>query len=535
MPASTPITRVTPGRSSVTERSARRSRSLERCLVARHRGHLGAALLDCDPRAFGDAPLSRRLLRLGTPAETHTNRSLQSLPSSWATAKTYRDGPLSAYVSAGSITPQPPSLSVSPSTLTFSAFTNGTLPAPASLNVSNLGGGNLAFATQSDAAWLKVTPTGGTAPQTLTVSVDQTGLNAGTFTGHVTVNAGSISGSPGTIPVTMTVSDPPPPPPPGSSHDWPMVDHDPMRSGNSPAETTLSTSNVPNLGQLWVTPVNGKVTAQPLYLANVMVNGQAHDVVIAATAQNSLYALDANTGGQLWRRDLPTQGSNCAISGGFGITGAPVVDRVHDRVYAVSDDGLLRSISLSSGVEAAPAVPVIDRPSTNKVWGGLNLVGGTLYVATASDGCDTAPWRGRVYKIDVSGTTPSVTKTWVVVSGIADPNGGGGIWGYGGVSVDTGTGNVFATPGADSNEVYSPFADRLVALDSNLNVLGSYAPFHPSSFPCVSAPCDVDFGATPAIFQPSGCPTLLAAGNKNGNLTSKRRAAWPGALHRSRS
>jgi|ERR1700674_4609165 len=30
--------------------------------------------------------------------------------------------------------------------------------------------------------------------------------------------------------------------------------------------------------------------------------------------------------------------------------------------------------------------------------------------------------------------------------------------------------------------------------------------------------CDVDFGATPIVFQAAGCPTMIAAGNKNGSL-----------------
>ena len=108
--------------------------------------------------------------------------------------------------------------------------------------------------------------------------------------------------------------------------------------------------------------------------------------------------------------------------------------------------------------------------------------------------------------------------TWDVVPGIPAPNGGGGIWGYGGVSVDPATGHVLVATGADSVEAYTLYADRLVSLDGSLNLLGSCEPFHPTSYPCSGDPCDVDFGATPTVFQPSGCPTLVAAGNKNGEL-----------------
>src|SRR5262249_6045836 len=59
---------------------------------------------------------------------------------------------------------------------------------------------------------------------------------------------------------------------------------------------------------------------------------------------------------------------------------------------------------------------------------------------------------------------------------------------------------------------------------------GSFEPTHPVTFPCNGAPCDVDFGATPLVFQPSGCPTLVAAGNKTGNLYLLRGADLASSL-----
>jgi outer membrane protein assembly factor BamB len=305
---------------------------------------------------------------------------------------------------------------------------------------------------------------------------------------------------------------------PPSPADWLQIEHDPARSGFASGEGTIGAANAPSLSQRWSTSVDGKVTAAPLYAAGVPVGGEPRDIVVAATSGNSIYALDAHTGAVLWRRNFGSQPDNCAIPGGFGISGAPAIDKDAERVYTISDDGDLHSLKLSSGTDAAPPLALIDGPGTNKVWGGLNLSGGTLYVATASDGCDSPPWRGRVYRVDVAGDEPSLLGTWDVVSSIAAPAGGGGIWGYGGVSVDPATGRVYATPGADSTEGYAPYADRMVALDADLDVLGSFEPPHESDFPCSGEPCDLDFGATPLVFTPSGCPTMVAAGNKDGNL-----------------
>jgi outer membrane protein assembly factor BamB len=442
-------------------------------------------------------------------SEGSSQSTLTSLPATWSTGTVYSDCPISAY---GSTLPTSnPTLSVSPASMAFNTTLGGADPASITVNVTNTGSGPLNFTAASDSAWLSVLPTSGTAPQALQVSASASGLGVGTYTGHVTVTSPSSQGSPVVLNASFTVAKP---------ADWLMVDHDPARTGNASDETIITPTNVGNLQLNWSVSVDGPVTGQPLFAGGVEIGGQSRNVLVVATGGNSIYAFDASTGAQLWKRNFGMQPANCAIPNGFGVTGAPLIDRNTGRVYTVSDDGKLRILSLSDGTEALTALTLISQPTTNKVWGGLNKVGNNIYVATASDGCDTTPWRGQVYKIDVS-ATPTLTGTFVVVPGIAAPNGGGGIWGYGGVSADLATGNVYAASGDDSNmptEGYTPFADRLIALDSNLNMLGSYLPTEPTQFPCSGAPCDLDFGATPLVFQPDGCSTMVTAGNKNGEL-----------------
>jgi hypothetical protein len=135
-------------------------------------------------------------------SETSASGTLTSLPGTWATGKAFNNAPLSGYASAAS----GPVLSLSATTMTFSGTVNGTNPAPGSFNVTNAGTGTLAFTTQSDAAWLTATPASGSAPQSVQVSTNITGLAAGTYTGHVTVTATGAQGSPATVTVTLTVS-----------------------------------------------------------------------------------------------------------------------------------------------------------------------------------------------------------------------------------------------------------------------------------------------------------------------------------------
>src|SRR5205085_3153293 len=54
----------------------------------------------------------------GSAAETSAQKPLSSLPSSWSTGSTYKDGPVSAYASTATA----PVLVVSPKSLSFSAL-----------------------------------------------------------------------------------------------------------------------------------------------------------------------------------------------------------------------------------------------------------------------------------------------------------------------------------------------------------------------------------------------------------------------------
>lgn len=452
----------------------------------------------------------------GTRSEASAQTNLAVLPATWTTGGVWASSPAAAYASAAAATQ--PVLSVSPSSLVFSALQGGPSPAPAPLTVTNTGSGTLNFTVGADQAWLSASPASGTAPpsQTVQVTATVTALAAGSYTGNVTLTAPGATNSPATIPVTFNVTAPNPPPPTGS--DWPTVDHDSPRSSNAAGESVITPASVVNLALKWAAPLDGKVTAQPLFVGAVLAGGSTRDVIVAATAGNSVYALDAGTGAQIWRRNFGAPDGAGVIPGGFGIAAAPFVDRTAGRIYAVSQDGILRTLSLADGTDASPALTlIVDHTATNKVWGGLNLVGGNLYIGTASDGNDTIPWQGRIFRVDVSGQNPVLAGTFVVVPTASAPHGGGGVWGYGGVAVDPATGRVYAATGATDSlpEGYTPYAGSMIALGSNLDLLGYYQPTPPG---CQTAQCDWDFGATPIVYQPPGCPTLVAALKKDGYL-----------------
>lgn len=153
--------------------------------------------------ASGTAPQSLQVSATlgGLTAGTYTGHISVSATSA-------QNSPASITVIFNVAAPTPsPSLSVSPTSLSFSQ-TQGSLNtlAASSIVVTNAGGGTLTFTASSDSTFLTVSPTSGTAPQSLQVSTAIGSLLPGTYTGHITVSATGVQGSPAVIPVTFIVS-----------------------------------------------------------------------------------------------------------------------------------------------------------------------------------------------------------------------------------------------------------------------------------------------------------------------------------------
>lgn len=265
----------------------------------------------------------------------------------------------------------------------------------------------------------------------------------------------------------------------------------------------------------WSVPVGGMLTAQPLYVPAVVVQGRSRPLLFVASSDNSVTAIDAARGAVVWRRSLgATKPQVCGGTG--GIESSPAVDLAQGRLYVIGADGHLRALALATG-KPVPGldVQIIKRTDVETVWGALRISRTTVYVPVAS-WCDKpdaqGAWNGRL--VAVSTVTGHVTATFDVVPG---PDNGGGIWGPGGVSIDPRDGSIWtATANAvdyqDGDLVENAgLAERVVHLTPGLKVLGSVA--QPDSNPSVLG--DQGFGATPMLFQPPGCPPLLAVNSKS--------------------
>jgi trimeric autotransporter adhesin len=111
----------------------------------------------------------------------------------------------------------PITITATPAALSFSAILNASAPAAQTVQVGASGASaGFAFTTSVTTAaggnWLSVTPTSGTEPGSLSVSVNPTGLAAGTYTGTIAISSTSQNGAtPATVNVSLSVSAAPTP------------------------------------------------------------------------------------------------------------------------------------------------------------------------------------------------------------------------------------------------------------------------------------------------------------------------------------
>jgi len=301
--------------------------------------------------------------------------------------------------------------------------------------------------------------------------------------------------------------------------------NDMARTGVQPRETVLTPASVSSqqFGKVFSYAVIGDVYAQPLYLSQyTMADGLAHNVLIVATAQDYIYAFDADGNnpaqGYLWRQTLLGPGETWAsasdvntvdINPNIGIIGTPVIDRTSGTIYVVAkskiSDGMstafyqrLHALNVADGSEKlnGPTVIAASVPGTadngtavafdsflQNQRAALLLAptpgvgsGTSVVIAWGSHG-DKGPYHGWIMAYDAADVSHQ-NGAWTTT-----PNGiGGGVWMSGGGVSSDGNGNIFAASGNglfDANVSGGDFGDsafRLTLSSSGLQVMDSFTP-----------------------------------------------------------
>ena len=325
--------------------------------------------------------------------------------------------------------------------------------------------------------------------------------------------------------------------------------YDNTGAGQNRFETLLTPRNVnaTMFGKLFAAAVDGYIYAQPLYVRNVAVVGQGiHNVVYVATENDTVFAIDADSGAELFRSHLgpavPKDQLPCPDMGPqIGITGTPVIDPVTHTLYVAaktfssgSTSFHLHAIDLASGKEkdGSPVLITATLPGigTGKRNGtvtfdarpqlqrpGLVLTNGQAIIAFGSM-CDRGAFHGWVFAYDAS----SLKRTGVFLT---TPNGShGGIWQAGGTPVVDPQGNLYVITGDGEFDAYDggpDYGDTFLKLrfagNDPIAPTDYFTPFDQREMDVEN----VDLGASGPIVLPdqSGQHShLLFGAGKNGSM-----------------
>ena len=108
--------------------------------------------------------------------------------------------------------PRDPEIWYNPVSFSFYANAGGINPASKSLWIRNNGGGSLDWSVSDDAGWLSLAPPSGSSTgemDEVTLSVDITGMSAGSYSATITIAAPGATNTPRTVPVSLTIYSPP--------------------------------------------------------------------------------------------------------------------------------------------------------------------------------------------------------------------------------------------------------------------------------------------------------------------------------------
>jgi outer membrane protein assembly factor BamB len=297
--------------------------------------------------------------------------------------------------------------------------------------------------------------------------------------------------------------------------DWLTYNYDPQRTGWNRGETTLSKKTVGKLKPLWNTqlttaskPIILSTLTAPIVVGGVTAPDGPHDLVFTISIEDTLTALDANTGKIVWQKTFPntlTPQRPASISCSNTEQATPTVDKAKGVIYFTTSDGKLRGAKLGDGAEAITPTDMVQPFSRN--WS-LTLSDDVVYT-TAARGCGGSKAQpvefGSVSAVDVSDPShPSLSRFYTGKGRPAGP------WGATGAAVGP-QGLYVSTADGPNNPGSGIYGDMVLAVRPH--AWGLNDSFVPTHWKYVNAR-DLDFGSGGPLVFPLGKRNIVATASK---------------------
>jgi outer membrane protein assembly factor BamB len=297
--------------------------------------------------------------------------------------------------------------------------------------------------------------------------------------------------------------------------DWLTYNYDPQRTGWNRGETALTKKTVGKLKPLWNTqlttaskPIILSTLTAPIVVGGVMGPDGPHDLVFTISIEDTMTALDANSGKIVWQKHFPntlTPQRPASISCSNTEQATPTVDKAKGVVYFTTSDGKLRGAKLADGAQAITPTDMVQPFSRN--WS-LTLSDDVVYTTTARGcgGSNAQPVElGGIAAMDVSDPAhPSLSRFYTGKGRPAGP------WGATGAAVGP-QGLYVTTADGPNNPGSGIYGDMVLAVRPH--AWGLNDSFVPTHWKYVNAR-DLDFGSGGPLVFPLGKRNIVATASK---------------------
>jgi len=331
-----------------------------------------------------------------------------------------------------------------------------------------------------------------------------------------------------------------------------------FRTGLNDSEAILTPANVnaATFGPIFSLPVDGKISAQPLYMSGVNIPGRGtHNVVYVVTLHDSVYAFDADglSSTPLWQVNFlnPAAGIitetpaelGCATTTAnteMGILGTPVIDSGTQTMYVLAktkENGTfhfrLHALDTTTGMEKLGGPLDLSASVTGKIGTlmfstaaknmmarpGMLLSQGIVYMAFGSNGCDGGGTRGWVLAYDAS----TLLQLGVFNDTPDNKTAQGNIWMAGNGLASNDAGDIFfstANGPFDANLGSNDYGSSILKIGWTNGSLVEHDYFTPYNQAALAAQ-DLDVGSAGVTMlpdQPGTFPHLIIGSGKAGDV-----------------